>query len=405
MQVRPVCIDAWGYRSAAADRRRGAVLPWFLVCGPVIVLALTWALFATTHRHRQEELKIALECAALAGANYLVDEELLTDRPECLEGIRERAIAAVCRFAKYNCVDGEPLELRVPRDNSPRGEVLLGRLPHAFSRDLFTRIDAPGLDVVRVQAVRGKVAAAAAAWVDRDVIGFRPQGLEPLPVVPLAILSDPFGPCQSADQESWEWCIEARMGTHHWKCDAETKRPRRCRPGEPDDRIPEITVSFATESGKGNGRALWFGGASAAELCRQTLLGLDRGDLACVGGELCLPDDAPLFLPRKKLKKAELEQLAKALAGLEETGERRVWMLYSPRFDAKRKDGVKTAGVLGFVAAQVMNVHLNQDKSRLGVVLQPGMRITDTAITEAARRNHGPRPIWNPYVCRVRLVE
>jgi hypothetical protein len=381
------------------------VLPWFLVCGPVILLAMTWALFATTHRHRQEELKIALECAALAGANYLVDEELLADRPDCLERIRERALAAVERFGRYNCVDGEPLEFHVPCDNSPQSEVLLGRLPHAFSRDLFTRIDAPGLDLVRVQAVRGKVAAAAAAWVDRDVIGFRPQGLNPLPVVPLAILSDPFAPCQSADQESWEWCIEARMGTHHWKCDAETKRPRRCRPGEPDDRIPEIRVCFAAEFGKGNGRALWFGGDSAADLGRQTASGLDRDDLACVDGELCLPDEGPLFLPRLKLKKAELEELAKALALLEETGERRVWMLYSPRFEAKRKDGVKMAGVLGFVAAQVMNVRLNKDENRLCVVLQPGMRITDTAMTDAARRERGPRPIWNPYVCRVRLVE
>ena len=62
-----VRIDAWG-STAAAEPRRGAVLPWFIVCGPVIVLALTWALFVATHRHRHEELKIALESAALAGA-------------------------------------------------------------------------------------------------------------------------------------------------------------------------------------------------------------------------------------------------------------------------------------------------------------------------------------------------
>jgi hypothetical protein len=364
---------------------------------------MTWALFVAIHRHRQEELKIALECAALAGANYLVDEELLTDHPQCFARVRGRALEAVHHFGRCNCVDGEPLELHASFDNSPQGEVLLGRLPHAFSRDLLTRIEAPGLDVVRVQAVRGKVAASAAAWVDRDVIGFRPQGLKPMPVVPLAVLSDPFGPGQSAHPESWEWCIEARMGTRSWMCDRDTKRPRRVRDGEQDDGIPEIRVCFSCESGTGNGRALWFGGDSAADLRRQTAFGLDRNDLTAFGGELCLPEGGPLFIPRIRQNKSELEHLAQALTVLMETGERRVWMLYSPRSDAKRKDGVKAAGVLGFVAAQVMNVHLEKD--RLCVILQPGMCSTDTAITDVARRTQGPRPIWNPYVCRVRLVE
>jgi len=383
--------------------RRGAVLPWFIVCGPVILLALTWALFTTVHCHRQEELKIALENSALAGCNYLVDEELLTDDPRCFERVRERALAAIHRTANYNHVDGEPLSLHAQLDNSPRGEVLLGRLPHAFSHDLYTSIDAPGLDVVRVQAVRGKVTAAAAAWVDRDVVGFRPQGLRPLPVVPLAILSDPFAPPSSVHNESWEWCIEVRNGTHDWKCDHETKRPRRCRAGEVDDRIPEITVTFSINHEKGNGRALWFGNNGARELGRQVTLGLDRDDLAQCGGELMLPEDKGLLLPRMKTDKRDLEYLAAALDVLRESGERRVWMLYSPRFDGKDKDGCRAAGIVGFVAAQVMDVQLHKD--RLSVVLQPGMRITDTAVTDCTRREKGPRPIWNPYICRVRLVE
>jgi hypothetical protein len=274
-----------------------------------------------------------------------------------------------------------------------------------------------------VQAVRGKVAAAATAWVDRDVVGFRPQGLNPLPVMPLAILSDPFGPPESADNESWEWNIEARMGTHHWLCDPKTKMPRKVKAGERDDRIPEITVCFTTEHGKGNGRCLGVG-EGTGDMCRQALEGLCRDDLLPHGGELSLPVSKPLHLPHLKVAKRELEQLAETFRMLEETGERRIWMLYSPRFDAKRGDGAKVCGVVGFVAAQVMNVQLDKgdkgdkgkgrddkgkgnskDSYRLRVVLQPGMRITDTAITEAARRNDGPRLIWNPYVCRVRLVE
>jgi hypothetical protein len=402
MLVCPVRTDAGRGALAASQRRRGAILPWFIVCGPVLILALTLVLFATTHRHRQEELKEALECAALAGANYLVDEELLTDEPN-FGLVHERAREAVLRFGQLNRVDGEPLELDANFDNSPRGEVLFGRLPHAFCRDLDTRIDVPGLDVVRVVAERGHVRAAATAWVDRDVIGFRPQGCRPLPVEPLAILSDPFSPAGSLTAECWEAAIEARLGSHEWKIDPETKKPRKCKPGECDDRIPEITLCFHTDGNCGNARALWLGGQRSEDLARQTWEGVAREDLAECGSELCLPADGPLMLPRLKLTKSDLEMLAEALAGLRDTGERRIWMLYSPRFDATGKDGVKAAGVLGFVAAQVLDVQLHKD--RLCVVLQPGMRITETALTDHQRRGKGPRPIWNPYVCRVRLVE
>src|SRR5262249_46493377 len=104
-----------------------------------------------------------------------------------------------------------------------------------------------------------------------------------------------------------------------------------------------------------------------------------------------------------KVTKSELEKLADALADLQETGERRIWMLYSPHLDKNCKDGVKAAGVLGFVAAQGMDGQLH--KEGLSLFLQPGLRITHTPITALDRRAKGLRPIWNPYVCRVRLVE
>jgi hypothetical protein len=426
MFVRPLRSEASGrarglFAIGDNGRRRGAALPWFIVCGPVILLALTWALFATTHRHRQEELKIAAESAALAGCNYYMDEVLLTDHPDRFELVYERARAAVLRFASHNRVDGEPLVLDANLENAPDGEVLLGQVPHPFSHDFFLRrekrekesesrqererdlLAQAGLDAVRVKVERGKTAAAATAWVDRNVIGFRPQGLKPMPVVPLAILSDPFGPVYSACADSWEWAVEARQGSFLWKYDPRLRRPRQCRPSECDDRIPEITVTFSTQHDRGNGRALWIGAEASGDVARQTWEGLTPFDLRSTCGELVLPPDQPLFLPRMKVTKSELEELAEALTGLLETGERRIWMLYSPQFDTKRRDGTKVAGVIGFVAAQVMNVQLHKDQLR--VVLQPGMRITDTAITDADRGEQGPRPLANPYVCRVRLLE
>jgi hypothetical protein len=419
MFVRPSRSDALG--RSVAWRRSGAVLPWFIVCGPVLLLALLWTLTVALHRHRQEELKVAVEEAALSGCNYLVDEELLTDHPCRFQLVRDRAREAVQRFALYSRVDGRPLQLDANLENDPEGEILLGQLAHPFRRDFFLHrekgnkeqespekkarelIHLAGLDAVRVKAERGGTVAAATAWVDRYVIGFRPQGVKPMPVVPLAILSDPFGPPLSAAAESWEWSIEARQGTFRWMHDPRYPHPRHCEPGECDDRIPEITLCFSTKHHEGNARGLWIGAEQVGDLARQTWTGLTRDDLRDVGGALVLPADQPLFLPCMKLTKSELEDLADALEGLRETGERRIWMLYSPVFDTKSKDGVKATGVLGFVAAQVMHVQLSKDK--LCVVLQPGMRITDTAITDIDRPDEGPRPLWNPYVCRVRLVE
>ena len=70
--------------------------------------------------------------------------------------------------------------------------------------------------------------------------------------------------------------------------------------------------------------------------------------------------------------------------------------------------------VVGFVAARVMHVELAETKTgskgtdagpQLKVTLQPSMKITATAITDACRRNLGPRTIYNPYICKVRLVD
>src|SRR5438874_2227915 len=123
-------------------------------------------------------------------------------------------------------------------------------MPFIVSRSTTTWMAYPSISTptwkilpkARCCSVGCRTPSAASAWVDRDGIGFRPQGLNPLPVMPLAILSDPFGPPESADQQSWEWNIEARLGTHQWLCDPETKKPRKIRKDELDDRIPEITI-------------------------------------------------------------------------------------------------------------------------------------------------------------------
>jgi hypothetical protein len=391
-----------------ARTRRGIMIPWFLVATLALFLVIYVTWFLISHRQRQEELQVAAEAAALAGAIALVDEELLTDHPNRHVLVWERARAATLKYAHHNFVDARPLKLDPKGLNCPDGELVLGHLDCPDSHDFDCSLDHPELNAVRVKVKRGGTIAAATAFVDRDVIGFRPQGLNPLPVVPLAILATAFPFPSFPELESWDTHIGGRLGTCHWLIDHETLKPRRVREDEPDDRIPEIRVCFSTKRGHSNGRVALIGDEGTEDgVWRQVRDGIGRRDLRPFGGELVLPDpretSEPLLLPRLDLSEEDLKEFAQAFAKLVVTGERRVWMLYSPRFDGKRADGEPVFGVVGFVAAQVMDVRLHEDK--LCVVLQPGMRITDTAITDCKRRELGPRPIHNPYVCRVRLVE
>src|SRR5206468_4073681 len=94
-------------------------------------------------------------------------------------------------------------------------------------------------------------------------------------------------------------------------------------------------------------------------------------------------------------------------------GQPRMWMLYSHALPDRKTDG--TLRVVGFVAARVLAVerdsHGDSPKGQghehrgLEVILQPCMFITATAVTDYRRRDLGPRTLFNPYVCKVRLVE
>jgi hypothetical protein len=388
--------------------RRGAIIPWFLVATLAVFLIIYTTWFLISHRHRQEELQAACDAAALAGAIALCDEELLSDHPHRFEVVHERARAATLKYACLNFVDARRLKLDPKGLNCPDGEMVLGHLDCPDSRDFDCTLDNPELNAVRVKVKRGGTIAAATAFVDRDVIGFRPQGQNPLPVVPLAILADLIPSLFFPMLDSWDAQIEGRLGTFHWLIDPETLKPRHVRKGERDDRIPEIRVCFTTKRRRCNGRVARIGDVGNEDaVWRQVRDGISRCDLQQLGGELVLPDpretSEPLFLPRLELSEDDLKEFAQAFLKMQLTGERRIWMLYSPKFDRKRHDGEPVLGVVGFVAAHVMDVRLQKDK--LCVVLQPGMRITDTAITDCKRRDLGPRPIHNPYVCRVRLVE
>lgn len=419
--------------------RKGATLPWLVLCLPVVLLLLFFAVHICSLRHRQLELEIAVEAGAHAGAIALADDLLLTNEASRLETVMARSRGASRQMARWNRLRGEPLELKANARNAADGELVLGTLENPFTRTfdntLSLPIDrqGPQVNAVRVAVQRHGVAASATAFLDRDVIGFKIQGTQhvtgsdtpSIPVMPLAVRTKACPPWQNNPEcwddvgcaDTWEYRILARRGlkgdgSDYWRLDAATGQPQ---PGS--DGIPEMRVLI---SSTGNGQLLAIGVESPAETASQVVTGLTYQQLAARGGQLLLNDGLNLDPPRNLALLPCLPPTATDLAALRQAliqvaGQRRVWMVYS---HVQMDRSGPLVVVPGFVAARVMAVSQERESQegsapQLSVIIQPTMFLTATAVTldrvdheqSSSRRSWGPRTLDNPYVARVRLVE
>ncbi len=420
MFIRPA---ATGHRRPGRSPRRAAVLPWFVVTAPILLAVFVLAVHMASMRHRQLELQNATDAAALAGADDLVSDLLLTPNPHRHHAVIQQARTAALRYGALNLVNGKPLDIQPNEENYTDGDLVVGTLDapnsHAFDA-VFHREDnlfRPYLNAVRVSLRRSGVATSSTAYVDRDVIGFRLDGMQPLPVMPLAIFTDPCPPGQekpeqwlTKDARSWEYQVLARQGRDSWTTPGADGKPQ---PGP--DQVPEIDVVLSATGidMKDNGCLTGIGSRSFAQALRQLTNGLTAEDLQARGGQLLLNDglnsqqpDNRLMLPHLALSIHDMSALAKALQGL--VGQRRICMLY----DGQTTGSQKSVVIRGFVAARVMEVRTQTNTGTDGrkspqviLVLQPCSYVTSTAVTDRTRRDLGPRSLYNPYLARVRLVE
>lgn len=435
-------------------RRRGTATPWLIAGLLAIFWIFAWAFDVAILRHRQLDLRVNLDAVTLAGAAAAVDDMLLTDAPDRQDNVIASIRATAQKIGEFNRFSGSPFTFEPNLDNCVDGNFVLGTLDNPtsenFNADLSLPPDLyhPQLNAVRMQMRTGGVAASSTAFVDRDVVGFKPQGtltvplekdilscqvprndpaLPAIPVVPLAILTDPCFPLsddnavnqtcwEARNPNSWEYRIMARKGvnddgTDDWMMDVGS-----CDPEFGSDGIVEmrVTISEAGHQQSDNTQVLVVGAETTAETISQLLTGITyeqllrpRHDLAlpAFNGQLLLNDDLDqnnpqnlLILPRQALTASEIDALATNLDAIR--GQRRVWMLYSQ----VQQDN--TAIVVGFVVARVMHVEtVLIGHTQLMITIQPSMLVTATAVTDYTRRNWGPRSLFNPYTCKVRLVE
>jgi hypothetical protein len=407
-----------------------------------MALLVVWVLQVSYKNHLRHELEVAEEAAVLAVANHLVDDFLLTEDPQRQQVVEKRALEAGRSLAALHHVGRHPLFLKENPANETNGDLILGTLIHPFSREFAAsavgrpELYHPNRNAVRAAVQRRGVGASVTAFVDRDVIGFKiagamtvvKNGPSAIPVAPLALLTDPAPyprPEEWAerDRASWEYRILARKGLENNGQDFYRLDPKTGRPEPGSDNVPEIRITLLAgadendpsaggERHRANGRLVGVGVNQVRRAIRQFLQGITAPDLLPRGGKLLLGEGQGLtrnanrlLLPRLEPSTADLPVLAQALTDI--LGQPRVWMLYS---EASEEGPTPALNVVGFVAARVMQVETSSSDGKGGVrrlsfILQPCMLVTATAVTDFRRRDLGPRTLFNPYVCKVRLVE
>jgi Flp pilus assembly protein TadG len=397
-----------------ARPRRGNVALITLVSLTALLMLVALAVGYAGLWEARGALENAADAAALAAAGDLVDDRALLANPSVQVALIQNARADAVAYAASNLVLGEPLVLDPNPTNAPDGDLVFGLvdpargLAFAAAGDVSepTNPSVLAVNAVRVVARRtgdrgnpaglplgrwlgtssADVLAAATAFLDRDVIGFRSTAGRPLPVVPLALLSDPTG----ANPLAWE--AQAANGPDALQFD---RASRTFAPGS--DGLREVQVQLAR-----NGCLLEAGVTTVLDASAQVVAGVPPAQAP--DGIVLGPDNTltamtfPGCGPAADTPDGALLQAA--LTQLQASAEVRAWPLYR-----STGAGSGTAVLTGFVAARVASVAAPAAGQPITFTLQPAQLATATAVTDAARRGVGGINVVNPYVCKVRLVE
>jgi hypothetical protein len=405
-------------RHQRLDRRPGSVSLAVLVALPVLLLLIALAVYAAELREARTYLENNANADALAAVEVLADDFLLLGEyaPADLFA-RSRQEAQL--YAKANLVCGKPVELEKNDNNDPHGDIVFGRVekplaPHFVpaKRQESHGISPSLVNAVRITArrtcergnplylLRGpflhriptNATFSSTAMLDREVIGFRPIHSRPVPLVPLALRSDPSG----THKDSWEH--HCREGDDHWSFDRSSKPFRRV---EAPDGLREFSGRI------GNKEAtvclLQIGSSDTMELAEQIERGILPAEFEGLGGELVLDKEGRRIVPGTLIGPtagtSAFEALAASLRSLRDRGEAYAWPLFR-EVDEKTQRPILT----GFIAARVVDVQVDKE-GMLRFTLQQAVLCAASAVTVSSRPKDAPAVSANPYLCKVRLVE
>jgi hypothetical protein len=415
------------YARRIGRRQATAVTLLVLLALPVLLAILFLAVNVALLAEARATLQNNADADALAAVQCLVDDTWLTGIPA-----RQLNLIGVARseaqfYANTNKVLGQPLALELPPTataNPADGDIVFAFLDQPGSRvlvvaDLNGTYNGspflPTINTVRVNASRlrargtavglwgagftgsssADLATRATATLDRDVVGFQPIGDQPLPLMPIALLTRFAAPGKGM-ASSWE--NQLQLGLDAWRVD-----PANSLFSAGSDGLPEATMVLDSDETLASAALLLLGISDIAGTSGQGVFGgqvasgVSANDLQGMGGTFALSGiDNRLTVAASRGAMSFYSALASQLNQIQ--GQKRIWPLYES-FDP----GSGQAVIAGFVAARV--VQASPSATGLAVVLQPCMLSTRTVLTNAAQRGVGGVNIINPYICKVRLVE
>jgi Flp pilus assembly protein TadG len=425
-----IIVRANSGKDSYCGRRRGfAVSTFFLFAAPIFLIALIFAVNAAYLAQARANLHTSADAAALAAVQTLVDDSWLTQDPTAQMNLIAAARVQAQNYGAANKVLGAPLKLHVPTSpttNHPLADIVFGyadqpRNPDPTQRILFVNdLDGnyngapllPLINTVRINARRNKfhgnrihliggqftgidhkeALEHSTATLDRDVIGFQPQGGQDLPMVPLALYTNPA----PATPSSWD--NQLQLGSDIWKFNPASGT---FVPGS--DQLFEVTLLVSGDETQASAALLLLGIADLAAAGNQAtydgqiVQGVSTSDLQGLGGAFVLASSNNLLtVAATRGDNSFYSDLANQLNII--AGQKKIWPLYEG-FDP----GTGQAVIAGFVAARV--VQANVTSNGVAITLQPCMLSTRTALTNVSQRGVGGVNITNPYICKVRLVE
>jgi Flp pilus assembly protein TadG len=392
-------------RVSPVARRRGTITPFFLLILIVLMGTLAIAVDYGFLSQTRVEMQNATDAAALAAAAGFVDDTTLLNSVAVAQNLMAQSRTNAIQYGQLNRVAGQPLVLDPNLENFADGDILFGFIAPGSNvfvqaqnvndptNTFLTTIDAVRILGRRTQ-FRGNpvgtlvsgafglpsvdMKTASTVLLDHDVIGFRPNTSQPLPLAPIAILSDP----SDQNQQSWEYNVVEGNG-----------------PPTDNGLLHGIVVQLTPGgSNNPNGVVLAIGATSGTQIAAQLQSGVTMTQLQGFGGQFVLDAANELEVQPAMLGPTDYAALTAALTTLQAGAVQRVFPLYSGT------DAVTNEPILsGFVAARVANVVPMNGGQPLTITLQPTVIAVPAAVPGAARP--GGAALLTPYIVKVRLVE
>ncbi len=402
-------------------KRSGAIWPLLLGCLALMLAGVALAVDSALLWQARQELQVAADASALAAIQELADDQLLLHRDGYMKSAVLRSKVVATEIGLKHNVLGMPQAIEPDDEATPDMVVgfydpAIGAIQPAMTKDW----DSPFINSLEVTARRTRdrgtpvglfftrlfrlssadVSASATAVLDRHIVGFRPNGQINIPLMPIALLSDPTG----IEETSWEAQIDKPLstgltGVDQYLFDKTGKQwyevGVNCKVG---DGLPEFTLKLplSKESEEANGVMLQFGKPSMTNTLRQMESGLNALDLQAYDGRLELGWDGMIPVEEAGMPTGKsLSAMIDLLTTLQASGEARIWPLYLPGETGDEQAVASPVVIRGFVSARIAKIV--QTESYLEIELQPTVMVTGTGLTQ-------PEANPNAYLGKIKLI-